>query len=230
MSKRVILVPRRDDNGPRDALWRHTRKYWEALDFPIYEGYDDVPLPFSRSAACNEASKLAGDWDLAILLDSDVLVNLETVKEGIEYSEKTGRIVHPFRVWKGLDGRITQKIITENYAGSWEKYVKLTYWTNISACVIVPRKVWDTVGGFDERFRGWGWEDSAFMWAADTLTGNHLRLHGDLWHLFHPPAQEKNTASKSWQSNRALAMRYQARIFSQERMLEILKEDGGPLA
>ncbi|TXH43259.1 MAG: hypothetical protein E6Q97_34315, partial [Desulfurellales bacterium] len=170
----AVLVPRRSDKGPRDVLWNYTRPYWEDLGFEIFEGDHTDNGPFNRSAALNTASDLAGDWEYAILLDSDVLVNLDTVRRAIEYSSRTGRIVHPFRVWKGLDQHHTN-LVMQGFKGSWEGGVKLSYWTNISACVVVPRSVWDTVGGFDERFVGWGWEDSAFMWASDCLVGNHLR-------------------------------------------------------
>jgi hypothetical protein len=69
----VFLVPRRNDNGPRDKLWAYCRARWETYfpDIPIFEGHHDDG-PFNRSAAVNRAAKLAGEWDLGIVIDSDV--------------------------------------------------------------------------------------------------------------------------------------------------------------
>ena len=60
--KPVILVPRRDDNGPRDELWNFCRAWWEREQshMPIVEGYHTDGL-FNRSAAVNRAARLAGD-------------------------------------------------------------------------------------------------------------------------------------------------------------------------
>ena len=59
----VILVPRRDGNPERDAVWAWVRAWWsrEFPDLPIVEGHHDTGL-FNRSAALNIASRLAGEW------------------------------------------------------------------------------------------------------------------------------------------------------------------------
>lgn len=225
--KRVILVPRRPDKGQRDRLWAFTRPYWECLGYEIVEG-DHLTGPFSRSAALNTAARQAGDWDTAILLDSDVLVDLKTVEQGVELSEHTGKVVHPFRIWKGLNPGMTDEVM-KGYSGNWDRGIKETYNDNISACVIVPRRVWECTGGFDERFQGWGWEDSAWMWAVRSLTDTNLRLKGDLWHLFHHPSPERNSASRLWKANRDLALRYHSVMYSPSAMLDLLTEEGGPL-
>jgi hypothetical protein len=54
-----------------------------------------------------------------------------------------------------------------------------------SCAIAIRRDAWDQLGGFDERFRGWGWEDMAFQSAACSLVG-HERIEGDVFHLWHP--------------------------------------------
>lgn len=54
--------------------------------------------------------------------------------------------------------------------------------------VVIPREGYIGVGGFDPRFRGHGWEDECFGWAADLLLGEATRLRAPLVHLWHPPA------------------------------------------
>ncbi|MFK4998906.1 galactosyltransferase-related protein [Bacillus sp. N9] len=50
---------------------------------------------------------------------------------------------------------------------------------------VVPRKHFETVGGFDERFVGWGGEDDAFAASLNTLCGYVKRLDATIYHLWH---------------------------------------------
>jgi hypothetical protein len=80
-----------------------------------------------------------------------------------------------------------------------------------SCCFVVPRAVWDNLGGFDERFKGWGWEDMAFQSVVCGLYG-HERLDGDVWHLWHPRAEERirrgTPLHPAYVANRMLGRRY----------------------
>jgi hypothetical protein len=45
--------------------------------------------------------------------------------------------------------------------------------------MVFPRRVWEAVGGgYDERFRGWGFEDRAMGLAVAALTGDVLYVAG----------------------------------------------------
>ena len=57
----------------------------------------------------------------------------------------------------------------------------------MSSVVVVSRKQWDIIGGFDEQFRGWGFEDTAFAAAAETF-GGIIRMDGEVIHFWHPTA------------------------------------------
>ena len=53
--------------------------------------------------------------------------------------------------------------------------------------IVVSRKAFDAVGGFDEGFTDWGYEDRAFRLAVDKLA--RLReAPSTCWHLWHPLA------------------------------------------
>ena len=53
-------------------------------------------------------------------------------------------------------------------------WVRRTYEHQHSSVVVIPRPLYDDIGGFDEGFRGWGLEDTAFAIAVETLTGESL--------------------------------------------------------
>jgi len=76
---------------------------------------------------------------------------------------------------------------------------------------VFSRKGWETIGGFDPRFRGWGGEDSALGKAADTILGRHKRFDGVLWHYWHEPAPRLSRTKGSDASNRLL-MQYRRAV------------------
>lgn len=78
-----------------------------------------------------------------------------------------------------------------------------------SCCIAIPRKAWDLLGGFDERFRGWGFEDMAFQSAACALAGAE-RVEGDVFHLWHPrtPGLGQREQTAEAVTNARLGRRY----------------------
>jgi hypothetical protein len=97
-----------------------------------------------------------------------------------------------------------------------------------SSCIVVPRALWESVGGFDERFEGWLGEDAAFYAACQALVGVE-RFEGPCFHLWHPRSPEKNPALPEFQANERLLARYKAARRDTEAMRGILAEPGGPL-
>ena len=100
-----------------------------------------------------------------------------------------GRMVVPFEVRRNLNAQ-------RHRGSSWRATRAIvdcptcaaTYRDQHSRVVCIPRRLYDDIGGFDEGFRGWGLEDTAFAIAVETLTGESLpHLPGDAWHLDHPP-------------------------------------------
>jgi hypothetical protein len=191
--KVAILVPRREGFEDRDKLWLWCRPWWHHRfeGWPIIEGHHVTGL-FDRAAAVNTAARLAGDWDVAVIIDADVLIDPPSVKEAVKQAAKSGRMVVPFTTRRDLSAQGTRRVM-EGYDGSWLPFVRRTYTDQHSSVVVVPRRLWDAVGGMDEGFSGWGLEDTAFAMAAELVGGRSLEhLPGDVWHLYHKAAPEKH--------------------------------------
>jgi len=232
--KVVGLVPRLADQGERDRLWRWCKRYW-GEHFPellIIEGHDETPGPFNRSAALNAAAD--GEWDVAVILDADTILEADQIRRGIEIAAETGHLVLPFTDRCLLNRQGTRRIL-EGYRGPWGRFVSARQtpadrYVYISGCQVVPRVLWDEIGGFDERFESYGGEDDAFHAASVALTGHDARedrLEGTAWHLWHRPSPEaRNRPARKLVM--ALAERYTDCAEDEDRMRALLAEPRTP--
>jgi hypothetical protein len=227
----AILVPRRRGRPDRDRLWSFARSWWanDFPDWPIVEGHHEATEgPFNRGQALNRAVAAAGDWDVAVLIDADVIIGPDQVRTAVEVAWSTARPVLAYHERIHLTERGTKRIV-DGYRGDWRAsgMVQKVLLDACSGAVVVSRPLWDSVGGFDELFSGWGWEDVAFRVAAETLTGAPLiQLAGNIWHLHHIVNHENNPAEPTFVANRARGERYRAARWNVSAVTQLLDEAG----
>jgi hypothetical protein len=177
----VTLVPWRPGEAIRERNWEWTCPYLEALGYEMYLG--DRRGPWARAAACNEAAKQAGDWDVALIADADTIPEADAVQRAVAIASAQHGAVRPHdRLWN-LNKAQSQ------LAGKRGPYaVRLTPRAAQllgGGLLVVSRAAWERVGGYDERFIGWGHEDSALH--TTLLAEAHWdRIEGQAWHLWHP--------------------------------------------
>lgn len=229
-----LVVPRRADGGHRDRLWAWAQHWWDVcLGWPIVEGHH-ADGRFNRSAAINSgAAQLDDDWTEFVIVDSDVVVrDPGQVVRAVEVARRHQRVTYAHDQWVGLTRGGTETVMGSELGPghSWNRYVEKRNWFPFSQCVVVPRSVWETVGGMDERFKGWGWEDIALDRSARTLCGGTERVHGELFHLWHPRSEEREHGHPDYQANRDLGSRYKHWAGHPDAIEAILREPGGPLA
>lgn len=208
----AVLVPRRSDGGHRDRLWEFARAWWlnQHPDWPIFEG-ESPDGPFNRAAAINAAAAKAGPWDVALIIDSDIIANPEAVRSIVSVAHDTGRmcVSHTRRVM--LNQRMTERILG-GFTGSWNAPGQKVWTDSCSCCIAVSRTLWDRLGGFDEGFVGWGYEDSAFGALAIEATGPIHFERSDLFHLWHPESPEASRNSPLRRANEKRLRGIHARI------------------
>jgi len=191
----VILVPYRSDGGRRDELWRFTRAWLERHhpDCSIHVGESPEGL-FNRSAAINSAAREAGDWDVAVVCDSDTVVPPAQFEAAVKTANATGLLTSALTEVVELSRNSTDQLLAgaeldirrlkKNRTRTKDDMTQ-------SSVIAVPRVLWDAIGGFDEEFRGWGCEDNAFWLAAKVFGGGEpLRVDGAAFHLWHELASK----------------------------------------
>lgn len=206
----MVLVPRRAGRPDRDELWRFARPWWKReVGLPIVEGdHDDGP--FNRSAALNRAAELAGDWSVAVLIDADVLVNPDAVTSAIAVATETGAMVVAFTDRWHIGPVATNRILA-GWSGNWRPHSRRIVVESVSSAVVVRRDLWERVGGFDEAFVGWGWEDVAFRVACEAVSARPIvRIGATLWHLHHQVSGGNNPDEPTFVANRERGELYRA--------------------
>ncbi len=164
-------------------------------DYEIVIGRNDDE-PFNRGAARNDAFKRS-KGSVVILCDADTLfLNDDAIDSAVECTR-----VHPWVIPYGkyynatkswTDGYLAQK--AEPYAmGIDGSYDHCFLDERTCGLIVMRREAFSIVGGYDERFQGWGYEDNAFASACEGMFRKPHRLSSfDVVHLWHPRGQDFN--------------------------------------
>lgn len=206
MPRVALAVPWRGGNRYRERNWEYVKVWWERFGWPIFEVEHSGDEPFNRSWTINEGARRAWPWDVLVAIDADVIEqDPEQVIAGVELAHDTGKLVVPHIAGHDLDDRGTRMLI--DGTPGWERRVQKRREVCNSRVTIVPEPVFEAVGGFDDRFQGWGHEDVAFYAAARTVNGM-VQLPGIAYHLWHPLSLPKARATPEWKEGRELCDRY----------------------
>lgn len=199
----LVIVPYRADGGHRDRIWRHLQDhYWGGLPYRIVVGSHDGG-PFNRSAAINAAA--AQPWEVAVIADADTWVPPAHLAEAVTTARRTGRLTAAFTAVIELDRPCTKAVLDGHVELTTlgVNRVRTAPLETQSSMLAIPRPLWDTIGGFDPRFVGWGGEDNAFWKAATLLGGQPHRIDGPAFHLWHPTTV-RATSGPQYQANHSL--------------------------
>jgi hypothetical protein len=222
-----MLVPFRDDGEHRERVWRWLKHYWadhlESVE--IVEGHDSG-WPFSKAAAVNDAASRARGR-VFVIADADAYMHpgiVQSCADRILEARKHHRRLWfmPYSRLYRLNRDITLDLLHTNpelpYQASsppdpsWLDGDPL-YGPEFGAMMqIMPAEAFFIAGGWDQRMRGWGGEDCAFMQALDTLYAPHELVDEDILHMWHHRVghdwRTRRWAGQVGQANARLTQRY----------------------
>jgi len=208
----AIVVPWRSGDADRERAREWTRGWWEQFGWPIFEVEHPAPDPFNRSWCINEGARRAWPWDILIAIDADVFCeDPEQVRRGVESAWHTGRLTVPHIEGADLNALGTATLVRGDKG--WQTMTSARRDPCTSRVTIVRADLFERVGGFDERFQGWGHEDIAF-WVSTICVGGVDQLPGTTWHLWHRPSLPVAKKTKEWRDGQRLADRYQVALLN----------------
>ena|SRR5208282_5455550 len=255
-----ILIPFRcmrlkDLGEERLKNLKWLQRYWKAQlpGAEVIIGDDpDYSRPFSKSVAVNNAVRQA-KGDIFVIVDGDGYVSAESVlhcAKEIRHARKRGQNLWfvPYRQFYRLTKEASDLLLASDPTDPYpfaepvepdftmkDNDPKIGHWYG-AMIQIMPREAFEWVGGWDERFRGWGGEDHAAMRAMDTLYGLHKTLSGQVLHVWHPQIGPQGAApsihwsERMWEkqiqigANDALSHRYYGAQGNPERMRKLVDE------
>lgn len=222
MNKLSVIIPHRYMES-RSANYDFVLSWYKDL-FPEAEfiSADDPNPKFNRGRALDAGVKQSSG-DVLIFGDGDLLVSPKSLHMALKEIQDTDvGFVVPFTRVAYLNEPSSKKVIKcgvlkENYPGT-------TFWKQPSTggINVLKRSSYEASFGFDPRFEGWGFEDSAFDAAMQCLVGPTRWLEGPSYHLHHP--SYRNGSSADHKAGIALCDRYRQAIKNKEAMLEIIGE------
>lgn len=223
-----ILFAYQPDNGPRDSAFEWIQRYYKTTlpNVELCIGISESKL-FNRSQGLNSAAKQA-TRDIFVICDGDVIVSPASISDAISCLKKYPWVI-PFHHRKilNLSQKNTKKLLKSK--PQWPLEIKIkdfeveTRDKNFAGKLnVITRDNYFKVGGFDERFVGYGWEDNAFAYALTTICGLPKRLDWNIYHLWHPPVPSKG--NPVWEKNKILGLQYKAAVGNQEQMFKLIRE------
>jgi hypothetical protein len=162
----------------RIPAFEKTKHWYESHGLEVIPSDERRPqLHFNIAAARNHLVKtVMPRSDVYILSDADTIPEWTALKEAVLAVAHGSPFVHlPYNLYRheGGDGYIE---------GACSGILVFSYAT------------WATLAGQDEQFRGWGFEDTAFALAHETLLGPMQRHKGTAVAAGHIPARRDRTS------------------------------------
>lgn len=219
----AVLIPWRGGDPWRERLYDWVVSEWLKTDLDVFVGNPtDMVGPFSCSSALNNARRRAPRYDYYVVAAADHIPSPVAIAD----AGRSGDVPWAplFGSTAGLSRDTTEALIT-GLTGPQRIPKRFPegetgFAPFCTALMVVRADVWDEVGGYDERFVGWGCEDTAFRLALETLypTTEQPAPTATTYALWHEAASREHFGA-----NAALVGEYMTASSSPEAMRDYLR-------
>jgi len=131
---------------------------------------------WSMSGSRNDGVNLAKNagCDIIILSDADTFPQLDSVKKAIKAALVDNKIHIPYQETHFLYSKESERFLNHD---KLYYYHALISFTECSGINIFTPLAWELIGGGDEKFNGWGYEDTAMNYAHNIIHGSYYISH-----------------------------------------------------
>jgi len=160
-----ICIPWRTDHGWREKLFDWVLPRWQETGFEVCVGVPDPDGPINVSQALNRA-RAQCSADVMVIASADHIPDPVAVTMAYLRAREHGW-APLFSATAGITKAATATLLrgeglrVEDYITGEAPFC--------TALLAIRADVWDDIDGWDERFNGWGCEDTAFRLVLDTL-------------------------------------------------------------
>jgi hypothetical protein len=142
-------------------------------------------FPSGRSLAqARNTGAACAPRQVIVFNDADTLCPPEQIREAVRLAAEAPGRVAAFDIYQRLTRRATESLT------SWRDAAEATVEAELfsppsNGCMAISRASFEEVGGYDESFVGWGYEDCEFNHRCALLFGEPRRVPGEAYHLWH---------------------------------------------
>ncbi len=184
----TVVIPFQSDDSLRLTAYEHVRNYYryEFPDWPVSVGRS--PEPFSRAQAINQGVGQT-DAEIVVVNDADTLVGPEQIRRAVAWAQGAPGLVYAYTRYR----RLGPDAVIDTYKDVPYGEAKWQMESAPSQSVVAIRRsdFWE-IGGMDEQFVGWGYEDCEFADRAARYVPIR-RVPGDLYHIWHGDRREDDS-------------------------------------
>lgn len=184
-----IIIPWKDSGCEyRRKNFEFNLEYYSSISNVIVS--DKTEEGTTRSKLRNNAvSKSTAD--LIFIVDADVFIPKEKILKSIKIASKKKSLVYPFKKFGYMNLVSSEKFMLNN--GNYEDIsFNSTYEKCSGGAFAVQKRLWDAVGGNDERFFAWGGEMDALSLKFNYAFDKSRYIDGMAYHLYHPSTRIAN--------------------------------------
>ena len=176
----AVIIPFFGDDPLRRRNLQHVLAFYRD-SFPdwLIQQIGKGTLSASRNAGVDATAA-----EIVVLNDADTLCPPDQIEEAVWLAQKQPGPVSCFEMYLRLSEQATATLTGWQEAFTAPVEVAL-YEPPSNGCMAISRSSYVAVGGYDERFRQWGFEDMDFSARAHALYGKARTVSGEAVHLWH---------------------------------------------
>ncbi len=184
----LVIVPAYGDDPLRlrnlGAVLNHLTR--EDLDASSFVLPDDIASP---GAARNLSARMTGS-EVLVFNDADSIVSGNQIREASRLASIAPGLVFAYDLYVRASRRASVQYAADpDFPLGAERVI---HSSGSMGCVAIQRECFDALGGFDEAYVGWGYEDLDFARRAGARWPLR-RVTGPLFHLWHGERREDDS-------------------------------------